>query len=44
MGLVRHTAALVPVFAIGIGAHEFCGVYDNADIARKVIKVADLSR
>lgn len=40
----RHTAALVPVFAIGIGSHEFCGVYDNTDIARKIIKVADLSR
>lgn len=39
-----HTAVPVPVFAIGKGAHAFCGVYDNTDIAKKIIRVADLSR
>ena len=39
-----HTAVPVPVFAIGKGAHEFCGVYDNTDIAKRIIKIADLSR
>ena len=37
-----HTAVPVPVFAIGAGAHEFGGVYDNTDIAKKIIRVADL--
>lgn len=37
-----HTAVPVPVFAIGSGAHEFCGVYDNTDIAKKIIRIAAL--
>ncbi|MBL6956505.1 MAG: alkaline phosphatase [Chlorobium phaeobacteroides] len=32
-----HTAGLVPVFAIGQGANRFNGVYDNTDIAKKLI-------
>jgi len=32
-----HTAGLVPVFAIGNGANRFNGVYDNTDIAKKLI-------
>ncbi len=39
-----HTAVPVPVFAIGKGAQAFCGVYDNTDIAKRIIRVADLSR
>ncbi len=39
-----HTAVAVPVFAVGEGAHEFCGFYDNTDIAKKIIGIADLSR
>ncbi len=38
-----HTALPVPVFAIGQGAQEFCGVYDNTDIAKRIIRVANLS-
>ena len=38
-----HTAVPVPVFAVGAGSHEFTGVYDNTDIAKKIIRVARLS-
>jgi alkaline phosphatase len=38
-----HTAVPVPVFAVGAGSHEFTGVYDNTDIAKKIISVAGLS-
>lgn len=38
----KHTALPVPVFAIGQGAREFCGIYDNTDIAKKIIEVAEL--
>lgn len=38
-----HTAVPVPVFAIGNGAHEFCGVYDNTDVAKKIINITRLS-
>lgn len=31
-----HTAAFVPVFAIGVGAESFAGCQDNTDIARKL--------
>lgn len=38
-----HTAVPVPVFAVGAGSREFTGVYDNTDIAKKIIRVAGLS-
>ncbi len=38
-----HTAVSVPVFAVGAGSREFTGVYDNTDIAKKIIRVAGLS-
>ncbi len=38
----KHTALPVPVFAIGQGAREFCGIYDNTDIAKRIINVAGL--
>ncbi len=37
-----HTAVPVPVFAIGKGADQFCGAYDNTDIAKKIIRIAAL--
>lgn len=35
-----HTAGLVPVYAIGVGAEIFSGHNDNADIPTKIAKVA----
>ena len=35
-----HTAAYVPVFAIGAGSQEFSGRMDNTDIIRKIAKVS----
>ena len=35
-----HTAAYVPVFAVGAGSQEFSGRMDNTEIIRKVAKVS----
>lgn len=35
-----HTAGLVSVFAIGVGAETFAGHNDNADLPRKIAEVA----
>lgn len=35
-----HTAAYVPVFAIGSGAERFCGQMDNTDIPKRIAEVA----
>lgn len=35
-----HTANLVPVYAIGVGADEFKGHNDNAEIPMKIAKIA----
>ena len=35
-----HTAAYVPVFAIGNGAECFCGQMDNTDIPKRIVEVA----
>ena len=35
-----HTAAFVPVFAIGNGAEHFSGQMDNTDIPKRIAKVA----
>lgn len=37
-----HTATPVPVFAIGQGMYEFNGYYDNTDIGKKIIDIAEL--
>ncbi|MFA8450426.1 MAG: alkaline phosphatase [Bacteroidales bacterium] len=37
-----HTGTPVPVFAKGVGAQNFCGYYDNTDIAKKIISIAEL--
>ncbi len=37
-----HTALPVPVFAIGRGAENFAGFYDNTDIPKKIIKITEL--
>jgi len=31
-----HTAVMVPVFAFGPGAEQFCGFYENIDIPKKI--------
>ena len=36
-----HTAAYVPVFAIGNGAEQFTGQMNNTDIPKKIAKIAD---
>ena len=35
-----HTAANVPVFAIGVGAELFTGWYDNTEIMQRILEVA----
>ena len=35
-----HTAAYVPVFAVGNGAERFCGQMDNIDIPKRIAEVA----
>ena len=32
-----HTASMVPVFSIGVGAKEFSGIYDNTEIFNKMM-------
>ncbi|MFH1377922.1 MAG: alkaline phosphatase, partial [Planctomycetota bacterium] len=36
-----HSAADVPVFAIGAGAEQFAGRYDNTQIARRLFSLLD---
>lgn len=36
-----HTAAFVPVYAIGVGAENFTGQMDNIDIPTKIIEIAN---
>lgn len=35
-----HTGVAVPVRAIGVGANEFSGFYDNTDIPKRIYKIA----
>ena len=35
-----HTAAYVPIFAVGNGAERFCGQMDNTDIPKRIAEVA----
>ncbi|MBO7417822.1 MAG: alkaline phosphatase [Bacteroidaceae bacterium] len=37
-----HTAAYVPVFAVGAGSQEFSGRMDNTEIIRKIAKVSGI--
>lgn len=37
---IKHTGAMVPVFAVGVGASEFSGVNDNTDLPRKILSIA----
>lgn len=39
-----HTAAYVPVFAIGNGAERFCGLMDNTDIPKRIAEVAEYNK
>lgn len=36
-----HTGVNVPVYAIGVGADEFEGTYDNTDIPRKIARLCE---
>ncbi|MCG8410312.1 MAG: alkaline phosphatase [Bacteroidales bacterium] len=40
----KHTAVPIPVFAMGQGMYEFSGYYDNTDVAKKIIKIAQLNK
>lgn len=35
-----HTAAYVPIFAIGVGAEQFMGIQENTDVPKKIEKAA----
>lgn len=35
----HHTSVMVPVFAFGAGAEEFCGIYNNTAIFEKMYKL-----
>ena len=37
---IKHTGAMVPVFAIGVGSDLFNGVNDNTDLPRKILSIA----
>ncbi len=39
-----HTAAFVPVFAYGVGAHLFRGFYENTDLLKKIVSLYELDR
>ena len=36
---VYHTGAQIPIYAIGAGAEEFSGTFDNTEIAKKIEKL-----
>ena len=36
-----HSGAPVPVYAIGAGAENFTGVYDNTEIMKRMLKLAE---
>ena len=40
----NHSGTYVPLFAIGCGAEEFCGVMDNTDIPKTIERVAKLNK
>lgn len=35
-----HSGAMVPVYAIGVGADRFAGAQDNTDIPKKILEIA----
>lgn len=39
-----HTGNIVPVFAMGAGAEQFSGFYDNTEIVKKLMRVLDSTR
>jgi len=39
-----HTGTPVPVFAMGAGQDQFGGYYDNTDIGKKIIEIAQLNQ
>ncbi len=40
----NHTGVPVPVFALGQGENQFGGYYDNTDVAKKIIEIAELNK
>jgi alkaline phosphatase len=43
-GSYNHSASPVPVYALGAGADQFAGSYDNTDISKKLFVLLGLSR
>ncbi len=39
-----HTGLQIPVYAMGVGAENFSGLYDNTDIFNRTMEVMDLSK
>jgi alkaline phosphatase len=39
-----HTAAYVPIFAIGNGAEQFVGQMENTDIPKRIAAIAGYNR
>jgi len=35
----EHTGNIVPIFAVGVGAEHFSGLYDNTKITRKILQI-----
>jgi alkaline phosphatase len=34
----EHTGNIVPIFAIGVGAERFSGLYDNTEVVGKILQ------
>jgi alkaline phosphatase len=39
-----HTGVPVPVFAMGVGARQFSGFYDNTDTAKRIAKLLGIQQ
>ena len=39
-----HTGLQIPVYATGVGAEKFSGLYDNTDIFNRTMEVMGLSK
>ena len=39
-----HTASMVPVFAMGVGAESFAGIYENTAIFDKMLAVLNKTK
>jgi alkaline phosphatase len=39
-----HSGVMVPVYAFGPGSENFSGMYENADIFHKIVKLLNLNK